>query len=158
MLDFEMQDRTKPDINISGALRSGSQSYLYDNHAQDSRVKQTDVAPTLNLNEGMLPLVQECSSARTYRSNMSFDQSHTSQTLLKNDVHLTISQSRVRRLSPRECERLQGFSSSFTKVPYRGKTAEECPDGPRYKALGNSIAVPVLRWIGDRIMMVEEMK
>ena len=57
----------------------------------------------------------------------------------------------VRRLTPRECERLQGFPDDWTKVPYRGKPAEECPDTPRYKALGNSMAVPVMRWIGERI-------
>jgi DNA (cytosine-5)-methyltransferase 1 len=58
----------------------------------------------------------------------------------------------VRRLTPRECERLQGFPDDFTLVPYRGKPAA---DGPRYKALGNSMAVPVVRWIGQRIEMVE---
>ena len=61
----------------------------------------------------------------------------------------------VRRLTPTECERLQGFPDGWTKVPYRGKPAEECPDGPRYKALGNSMAVPVMRWIGKRIALAE---
>jgi DNA (cytosine-5)-methyltransferase 1 len=60
--------------------------------------------------------------------------------------------SSVRRLTPRECERLQGFPDDFTLVPYRGKPAA---DGPRYKALGNSMAVPVVRWIGERIAAVE---
>lgn len=60
----------------------------------------------------------------------------------------------VRRLTPLECERLQGFPDNYTKIPYRGKPAEECPDGPRYKALGNSWAVPVVQWIGARIMQV----
>jgi DNA (cytosine-5)-methyltransferase 1 len=54
----------------------------------------------------------------------------------------------VRRLTPRECERLQGFPDDHTRIPWRGKMA---PDGPRYKALGNSMAVPVMRWIGERI-------
>jgi DNA (cytosine-5)-methyltransferase 1 len=54
----------------------------------------------------------------------------------------------VRRLTPRECERLQGFPDDFTLVPYRGKPAA---DGPRYRALGNSMAVPVMRWIGERV-------
>lgn len=58
---------------------------------------------------------------------------------------------RVRRLTPRECERLQGFPDDWTLVPYRGKPAA---DGPRYKALGNSMAVPVMRWIGRRIALV----
>lgn len=54
----------------------------------------------------------------------------------------------VRRLTPRECERLQGFPDDYTLVPYRGKPMM---DGPRYKALGNSWPVPVVRWIGRRI-------
>ena len=56
--------------------------------------------------------------------------------------------SAVRRLTPRECERLQGFPDDFTLIPWRGGMA---PDGPRYRALGNSMAVPVMRWIGQRI-------
>ncbi len=59
----------------------------------------------------------------------------------------------VRRLTPRECERLQGFPDDYTDIPYRNK--EHAPDGARYKALGNSMAVPVMRWIGERIRMVE---
>jgi DNA (cytosine-5)-methyltransferase 1 len=62
----------------------------------------------------------------------------------------------VRRLTPRECERLQGFPDDYTLIPYRNKHADQCPDGPRYKALGNSMAVPVMRWIGERIAMVEQ--
>ena len=60
----------------------------------------------------------------------------------------------VRRLTPRECERLQGFPDDWTKVPYHGKASEECPDTPRYKAIGNSMAVPVMMWIGKRIQEV----
>ena len=55
----------------------------------------------------------------------------------------------VRRLTPVECERLQGFPDGYTNIPWRKK--DESPDGPRYKALGNSWAVPVVRWIGSRI-------
>ncbi|EAA8307550.1 Dam family site-specific DNA-(adenine-N6)-methyltransferase [Salmonella enterica] len=57
----------------------------------------------------------------------------------------------VRRLTPIECERLQGFPDNHTQIPWRGKAAADCPDGPRYKAIGNSMAVPVMRWIGERI-------
>lgn len=57
----------------------------------------------------------------------------------------------VRRLTPTECERLQGFPDNYTRIPWRGRASEDCPDGPRYKALGNSMAVPVMRWIGARI-------
>ena len=62
----------------------------------------------------------------------------------------------VRRLTPRECERLQGFNDDHTLIPWRNKPADQCPDGPRYKALGNSMAVPCMAWIGQRIANVEE--
>ena len=61
----------------------------------------------------------------------------------------------VRRLTPTECERLQGFPDDWTKIPFKGKTADECPQGHRYKALGNSMAVPVMKWLGQRIQMVD---
>jgi DNA (cytosine-5)-methyltransferase 1 len=57
----------------------------------------------------------------------------------------------VRRLTPVECERLQGFPDNYTMIPWKKKPADVCPDGPRYKALGNSMAVPCMRWIGERI-------
>ena len=57
----------------------------------------------------------------------------------------------VRRLTPRECERLQGFPDDYTRISYRGRPAERCPDGPRFFALGNSWPVPVARWIGQRL-------
>lgn len=85
--------------------------------------------------------------------------------LVSEDVSLTLATvnaqalfpggSSVRRLTPRECERLQGFPDDWTKIPYRGKPADECPDGPRYKAIGNSMAVPVMRWIFKRIEAVD---
>jgi DNA (cytosine-5)-methyltransferase 1 len=62
------------------------------------------------------------------------------------------SQWAVRRLTPNECESLQGVPQNYTRIPWRGKPAEQCPDGPRYKALGNSWAVPVVAWIGRRII------
>ena len=57
----------------------------------------------------------------------------------------------VRRLTPVECERLQGFPDGHTAIPWKGKPPSECPDGPRYRALGNSMAVPVIRWIARKI-------
>ena len=65
-----------------------------------------------------------------------------------------VASSAVRRLTPRECERLQGFPDDFTAIPYRGGVAA---DGPRYKALGNSMAVPVMRWIGERIAAADRL-
>jgi DNA (cytosine-5)-methyltransferase 1 len=61
----------------------------------------------------------------------------------------------VRRLTPEECEKLQGFPSGWTRIPWRGKPASECPDGARYKCIGNSMTTNVMRWIGMRIQMVD---
>ena len=69
--------------------------------------------------------------------------------------NLLASTTKVRRLTPIECERLQGMPDNHTRIPWRGKPAEECPDGPRYKAIGNSMAVPVMRWIGQRIDQID---
>lgn len=66
--------------------------------------------------------------------------------------HIMTPQIQVRRLTPRECERLQGFPDDYTLITYRGKPAA---DAPRYRALGNSMAVPVMQWIGERIAWVE---
>jgi DNA (cytosine-5)-methyltransferase 1 len=76
-----------------------------------------------------------------------------SHTLSTACVHGVATSMAVRRLTPTECERLQGFPDGWTNVPWRKK--EESPDGPRYKALGNSMAVNVMRWIGDRIAEVD---
>jgi hypothetical protein len=61
----------------------------------------------------------------------------------------------VRRLTPVECERLQGFPDNWSRISWKGKPETDCPDGPRYKACGNSMAVPVMRWIGERIAAVD---
>jgi len=66
-------------------------------------------------------------------------------------THAVVTHMAVRRLTPVECERLQGFPDNWTRIPWKGKPEEDCPDGPRYKVCGNSMAVPVMRWIGNQI-------
>ena len=61
----------------------------------------------------------------------------------------------IRRLTPLECERLQGFPDNYTQIEWKGKPKDQCPDSHRYKAIGNSMAVPVMRWIGERIKRIE---
>ena len=85
-------------------------------------------------------------------------QDGTSYTLTTTDRHAVSDGVHVRRLTPTECERLQGFPDNHTQIPWRGKPAAECPDSPRYKAVGNSMAVPVMRWIGERIHQVNQIK
>ena len=72
-------------------------------------------------------------------------------TLSTNNDQYMLSEAKVRRLTPLECERLQGFPDNYTRIPYRGKSEEDCPHQPRYKAIGNSWCVPCVRWIGERI-------
>ena len=75
--------------------------------------------------------------------------------LLTSSPHCVAYNYVVRRLTPRECERLQGFPDDWTLIPWRGKPAADCPDSHRYKAVGNSMAVPVMWYIGRRIQIVE---
>jgi DNA (cytosine-5)-methyltransferase 1 len=75
-------------------------------------------------------------------------------TLQASHGHGVITPSQVRRLTPIECERLQGFPDNYTDIRLNDK---QTPDGPRYKAMGNSMAVPVMRWIGERIQKVEDL-
>lgn len=75
-------------------------------------------------------------------------------TITTTDRHAVSDGLQVRRLMPVECERLQGFPDNHTQIPWRGKPAADCPDSLRYKAIGNSMAVPVMRWIGERICQI----
>ena len=66
-------------------------------------------------------------------------------------------QQAVRRFTPNECARLQGFPDHWARIPWRNKPTADCPDGPQYKAYGNSMAVPVMRWIGERIQLIDQL-
>ena len=103
----------------------------YENHPNDSRVNGPyQICPTLSKRMGTgggnTPLVRD-----------------------KEEEMETKGEYIVRRLMPVECERLQGFPDGYTDIPW--PNAEHAPDSHRYKALGNSMAVPVMRWIGERI-------
>ena len=95
---------------------------------------------------GNLPIVMAHGQAN---AEITHDVSPTLTRLCEQPIVLRYSQ--LRRLTPKECERLQGFPDNWTQIPWKGKPAEQCPDGLRYKACGNSMAVPVMRWIGERI-------
>jgi DNA (cytosine-5)-methyltransferase 1 len=132
-----------------------------------------EVAPTLtcdfaakhgqnnqHINSGAGLFVSDSCMAFAHQQGGSIDlhtSNHCALTLQRSQQQAVHIKSAIRRLTPIECERLQGFSDNYTAIPWRKKTADECPDGPRYKALGNSMAVPVMRWIGERIQMVENL-
>ena len=82
--------------------------------------------------------------------------SRTGNSRVEADAMVVMNDNRVRRLTPVEVERLQGFPDNYTKIAYRGKPADQCPDAPRYSAMGNSMAVPVMNWIGKRIDEVDK--
>ncbi len=111
-----------------------------------------DLAPTLTAHEGK-SASYVFSGQNSARAGLSLD-ADTSPTLSATKQPSVSVQNLVRRLTPTECERLQGFPDQWTDVPYRGR--EHAPDSPRYKALGNSMAVPVMAWIGRRIQQAEE--
>ena len=157
----------------------------YENHAHDCRVKETgDVSPTLTcINDVNHTLVQEFvdeGNTECYpfngmlmvselkvgdRHSTGIGRSgdplptitahhHHAVAVIRKDAaykeHMT-----VRRITPAEAERLMGFPDNWTRIPWRGKPAEQCPDGPRYKACGNSMCVNCMEWIGERIEKVE---
>ena len=83
-------------------------------------------------------------------------QENLSYTLDTVGVHGVCIRSFARKLTPLECERLMGFPDNWTRISWRGKPPEECPDNHRYRACGNSMCVNVMRWIGNRIDMVDK--
>ena len=89
-------------------------------------------------------------------SVQNFDPNDPSFTLRKGGAqHGVLTPMAVRRLTPTECMRLQGFPDNWANIPWKGKPEGQAPDGPQYKAAGNSMAVPVMRWIGSRISLLE---
>ena len=63
-------------------------------------------------------------------------------------------QNTIRKLTIKECERLQGFEDNYTQIPYRGKPKEEAPNSKRYEAVGRAMSINVMEWLGTRIQMV----
>jgi len=149
----------------------------YENHGTDSRIKEIEISPTVTARWGTggnnVPLamgfnsnarpdemtfLQEQSNTLTTSQNsaVAVGSSDISGTLRANPGSgwrsngtpveaVAIQNMAVRRLTEVECERLQGFPDNYTNIK------ENCPSGVRYKALGNSMAVPVMRWIGEKI-------
>jgi DNA (cytosine-5)-methyltransferase 1 len=132
------------------------QSIAFENNRRDGARLYGDVSNTLQAfagtGGGNGPMVAQPVGTDCFNGNITGDIACTMGTMGSsvNASGPTVMQSMaVRRLTPTECERLQGFPDGYTNIPWR--KAAESPDGPRYKALGNSWAVPVVRWIGERI-------
>ena len=158
----------------SSACADRGMSIVYENHAQDSRVKPCgECSPQINAKAGTgggnLPILQEIHRERETHTlafrwaaspsqglPIGIDYCHTMMANKNGEPAVyTNSINTVRRLLPVECERLMGFPDNWTRISWRGKPAEDCPDSPRYKACGNSMCVNIMRWIGMRIENVE---
>jgi DNA (cytosine-5)-methyltransferase 1 len=149
--------------NAMGAPEVDAGMYLpvWSSSDQANAERAVNMAGTLNCNQGQRGGIITAMQSVGFYSNLGsqgggvgIDASPT----LKRDsssVAGVATAMQVRRLTPVECERLQGFPDGYTNIPWRKKP--ESPDGPRYKALGNSMAVPVMAWIGKRIQQVSEL-
>lgn len=134
--------------SASGRMDSESETFIAFHGSQDPDVSG-DITHPVGRNQGQETCVAVQASQSGVRLNETvgtLDANYGSRR--HNGV---MHQMQVRRLTPRECERLQGFPDDYTLIPWRGHLASECPDGPRYKAIGNSWAINVVRWIGRRI-------
>lgn len=156
------------ELEVSGALAAQpgikQQTYICRADGQTNAMTSVDMAPTLTSHAKkdpplIYPAEDEPVTLQIHGGKPGGGKGAFA-TLSTHNIQTPITGGRekrgltVRRLTPRECERLQGFPDDYTDIPYRNK--EPAPDGPRYKALGNSMAVPVMRWIGERIRTVEE--
>jgi DNA (cytosine-5)-methyltransferase 1 len=160
------------EANVSGTIKAsggvaggGSETFLsqpvavYENHPSDSRVTELgDVSSTVRARWGTgggnapmvsQPMVWDTTNITSPQNGSNPKPGDPCFTLAKGQHPPLLTSMAVRRLTPVECERLQGFPDGYTNIPWR--KAAESPDGPRYKALGNSWAVPVVAWIGQRI-------
>ncbi len=157
-------DRTGPLGASSPQAQAIAYSIMPMNSGKDYKARETNVSQPL-MSGGPTGGNQKNNFISVFDPNQIT--SKTNRSIPKNEISHTLPAASnspvvfgnnwsVRRLMPVECERLQGFADSYTQIPWRNKESDNCPDGPRYKALGNSMAVNVMRWIGQRIEMVED--
>lgn len=124
--------------NQSPTLRAGNSSNSNQNSGQPPAICIQGAVVGRNDNAGP--------QGKGYQEELAYTQN------ARTEADIVQCGMQVRRLTPVECERLQGFPDFHTQISWRGKDAADCPDGPRYRAIGNSMAVPVMRWIGERIL------
>jgi DNA (cytosine-5)-methyltransferase 1 len=120
--------------------------------------QHSEVSPAVKVGSGLgipSPPAVACCVAPTITAGNDPSRSPQSSEVTQQVAAVHSASMTVRRLTPRECERLQGFPDDWTLIPWRGKAADQCPDGPRYKALGNSMACNCMAWIGERIAAYE---
>lgn len=151
------------DTDLSFTLNATDQHAVVA-FAQNSRdeVREMPYAGALAANPGMKQTTyvsfEPGSIARNFGNNGESEISGTLRAEMGDNLPAVRNKTELRRLIPMETERLQGFPDNYTQIPWRNKPAEECPNGPRYKVMGNSMAVPVMRWVGEKIQEAEDAK
>ena len=152
------EDRIAGTVKASGGVAMGGSETLVINGRQDpctsDKAYALDCQPSGNTNVICINgnIINKNPAGTSGGNGIGVIQDGTAYTLVSSDRHaVAVPPAQVRRLTPLECERLQGMPDNHTQISWRGKPAADCPDGPRYKAIGNSMAVPVMRWIGKRI-------
>ena len=148
---YWMQDDIAGTLRAEGEDRPSRPSHVIGVpvafHPTQDPISSTEVCHSIGANENATAAVAAVTGSLTVGHHGCAGHQHR-----QGDPSFLIPNAmQVRRLTPVECERLQGFPDNYTAIPWRGKDVDNCPDGPRYKALGNSWAVPVVRWIGKRI-------
>ena len=145
-----------------GSRQGGEREFVAQSFAQNQlgEVRVGDVFNTLNTNSNASGRNTPMLMTHAFKMRSGCDgggkgylgQDEKAFTISTHQDQQIFQQMAVRRLTPTECERLMGFPDGYTQIPWRKKPSGDCPDGPRYKALGNSWAVPVVTWIGERIV------
>ena len=152
-----LQARDYKGINSDDA-HAGGKLIVYETHPADSRINEMGetcqtVTSRWGTDGGNVPLVQPIAFTTEQTPKFNNEQALTLTQSEHKHNQCVLNNMAVRRLTPMECERLQGFPDGYTDIKPKNKAT---PDGPRYKALGNSMAVPVMKWIGERINEINQ--
>ena len=163
-------NQVKPFVELSPCQTATDvHAVVYEHHAQDSRVKElpevcSTVTAKYGTGGGNMPIIASSEKQQWPAEVASTLDAHYGDKMGYENQHINSGAplfvrgkaTTIRRMTPRECERLQGFPDDYTQISWRGKEPKDCPNGHRYKAMGNSMAVPVMKWIGERINKTEK--
>jgi DNA (cytosine-5)-methyltransferase 1 len=138
------------------AIREDSKADTFHAKPVDTALCVNALQPSPQSQHAQNFVVQHCADVAPTVTQSGPPFSRTGNSRVEAEALVTCGTPAVRRLTVTEVTRLQGFPDGWTQIPWKGKPAEECPDGPQYKAIGNSWAVPCARWIGERLAMVDE--
>ena len=134
---------------------NGGENVLFEIKGQESVILHENITPTLKARMGTGGNNVPCIVLNDQGGQSINIENDCISPTLRSEAHgnlpIITTPYTIRKITPTECERLQGFPDNYTQILWRNKSTEDCPDSSRYKAIGNSMAVPVMRWIGQRL-------